>query len=124
MIKDSRLAQVYAASNSGLDIILSVCPQAADAVSNKHAFRLRPDERTPSAHLYPPDQRCDYWRVVDYGGGEGERWFSPIDFFMRDRGYSQTDFSMSANSVFVELARVRINGTELLVRLANVTAWL
>ena len=100
-IKD-HLAQVYAASNSGLDIILSVCPQAADAVNSKRAFRLRADERTPSAHLYPPDQRCDYWRVVDYGGGEGERWFSPIDLYMRDRGYSQTDFSMALHELMEE----------------------
>ena len=46
MLKIEHLAQVYAASDSGLDIIKSVCPQAADAESKKRAFKLRLDERT------------------------------------------------------------------------------
>ena len=96
------LAQVYAVSNSGLDIILSVCPQAADAVGNKSAFKFRLDERTASAHLYPPDERADYWRIVDYGLGEGERCLSPIDLYMMDRGYSQTDFSKALHELMEE----------------------
>lgn len=100
MIKDSRLAQVYAASNSGLDIILSVCPQAADAVGNKRAFKLRPEEHTASAYLYPPDQRCDYWRVVDYGLGEGERLLSPIDLYMFEHSYDKKrDFSLALHEL-------------------------
>ena len=92
------LAQVYAASDSGLDIIKSVCPQAADA-GNKN-FKLRPEERTESAHLYPPDTRCSYYRVVDYGGGEGERWYSPIDLYMRERGYHpKSDFSLALHEL-------------------------
>ena len=96
------LAQVYAASHSGLDIILSVCPQAADAVGNKHNFKLRLDERTASAHLYPPDQRADYYRIVDYGLGEGERFLSPIDLYMMDRGYSKSDFSKALHELMEE----------------------
>ena len=99
MSRQDSLKQVYAASNSGLDIILSVCPQAADAVGNKRNFKFRPDERTASAHLYPPDNRCDYWRIVDYGLGEGERWLSPIDLYMMDRGYSQSDFAVALHEL-------------------------
>ena len=99
MIKEQHLAQVYAASNSGLDIILSVCPQAADAVNSKRNFKLRSDERTASAHLYSPDNRCDYYRVVDYGLGEGERWLSPIDLYMMDRGYDQLQFALALHEL-------------------------
>ena len=95
----TNLAQVYAATDGGLDIIKSVCPQVADVVGTNRNFRLRPGERTPSAHLYPPDSRCDYWQVVDYGGGEGERWFTPIDLYMRDRGYAQSQFSLALNEL-------------------------
>lgn len=95
---EDKLQQVYAASDSGLDIIKSVCPQAADA-GNKN-FKLRPEERTESAHLYPPDTRCSYYRVVDYGGGEGERWYSPIDLYMRERGYHpKSDFSLALHEL-------------------------
>ena len=45
------LSQVYKASDNGLDIIKSVCPQAADAVGNRRNFKLRTEERTASAHL-------------------------------------------------------------------------
>lgn len=103
MLKIEHLAQVYAASDSGLDIIKSVCPQAADAESKKRAFKLRPDERTASARLYPPDEKCDYWRVVDYGLSEGERWFSPIDLYMMEHGYSpKTDFPKALQELMEE----------------------
>lgn len=102
MNRQDSLQQVYAASNSGLDIILSVCPQAADAVGNKRNFKFRTEERTASAHLYPPDNRCDYWRIVDYGLGEGERCLSPIDLYMMDRGYSQSDFAMALHELMEE----------------------
>ena len=70
------LSSIYDATHSGLDIIRDLLPQVDDAViNNKKAFRLRPDEKTPSAHLYPPDQKCPYWHVKDYGGD----WFSPVD---------------------------------------------
>lgn len=97
------IKRVYDATRRGLDIIQSVCPQAADAIDNtKRAFKFRLDERTASAYLYPPDQRCDYWRIVDYGLGEGERFFSPIDLFMMERGYSQSDFSRALHELMEE----------------------
>lgn len=111
------LAQVYAASDSGLDIIKSVCPQAADA-GNKN-FKLRLEERTESAHLYPPDSRCSYWRVVDYGGGEGEQRFSPIDLYMRERGYHpKSDFSLALHELMeqygvAEALSSRVNKPEI-----------
>ena len=99
---EDHIKEVYAASSSGLDIILSVCPQAADAVNSKRAFKLRLDERTASAHLYQPDGRCNYWHVVDYGLGEGERRLSPIDLYMQDRGYSQSQFALALHELMEE----------------------
>lgn len=103
LMQSNFIEQVYAASNSGLDIILSVCPQAADAVgNNKRPFKYRLEERTASAYLYSPDQRCDYYRIVDYGLGEGERWLSPIDVFMSARSYSKLDFSRALHELMEE----------------------
>jgi hypothetical protein len=90
------LQRVYDATNGGLDIITDLLPAVDDAViNNKKAFRLRPDERTPSAHLYPPDQKRPYWHVKDFGMGEGGGLFSPIDLYLWDRGYGQEKFHMA-----------------------------
>ncbi len=90
------LQRVYDATNSGLDIITDLLPAVDDAViNNKKAFRLRTDDRTPSAHLYPPDQKRPYWHVKDFGMGEGGGLFSPIDLYLWDRGYGQDKFRMA-----------------------------
>ena len=90
MYRDDLLEQVYNASNRGLDIITELLPTVDDAVINhKKAFRLRPEERTPSAHLYPPKDSGDCWHVKDFGMGEGGGYFSPIDLYMWINGKSQ-----------------------------------
>ena len=64
------LQRVLDATNRGLDIIRDLLPQVDDAVINqKKAFRLRPEEHTPSAHLYPPKNSGDCWHVKDFGRG-------------------------------------------------------
>ena len=93
------LQRVYDATNSGLDIIIGVCPEAADAISNKKNFRLRSEERTPSAHLYPPKDGDDCWHVKDFGMGEGGSFFSPIDLWMQQRGYTQSQFAMAVHEL-------------------------
>ena len=94
------MARVYDATNSGLDIITELLTGIDDDVINrKKAFRLRSEERTPSAHLYPPNDGCDCWHVIDYGGVNGERRFSPIDLYMRERGYAQPQFSLALHEL-------------------------
>ena len=101
------LQRVYDATNAGLDIITRLLPAVDDAVINrKKAFRLRTDERTPSAHLYPPKDGSDCWHVKDYGMGEGGGYFSPIDLYMWERGYTQGMFRMA-----VERQQARDGGT-------------
>ena len=104
-MKDLNLLQrVYDATHSGLDIITDLLPAVDDAVINqKKAFRLRPDERTPSAHLYPPDQKRPYWHVKDFGMGEGGGLFSPIDLYLWDRGYGQDKFRMALEELAIFL---------------------
>ena len=96
-MQDNNLLQrVYDATHDGLDIITDLLPAVDDAVIYlKKAFRLRPEERTPSAHLYPPDQKHPYWHVKDFGMSEGGGFFKPIDLYMWDRGYGQDLFRMA-----------------------------
>ena len=94
------LQRVYDATNGGLDIITDLLPAVDDAVINlKKAFRLRSDERTPSAHLYPPKDSSDCWHVKDFGMGEGGGYFSPIDLFLWDRGWGQDKFRMAVEEL-------------------------
>jgi len=85
---------IYAATNDGRDIITDLCPAAQVAVENpKKAFRLRPDERTPSAYLYPPRPGRDHWAVVDYG--RESHALSPIDLYMQVEGIARHDFTLA-----------------------------
>lgn len=100
-MKDNTLLQrVYDATHDGLDIITDLIPAVDDTVINhKKAFRLRPDERTPSAHLYSPDKKRPYWHVKDFGMGEGGGLFSPIDLYLFDRGYGQDKFRLAVEEL-------------------------
>ena len=90
------LQRVYDATRAGLDIITDLLPAVDDAVINqKKAFRLRSDDHTPSAHLYPPKDSSDCWHVKDFGMGEGGGYFSPIDLYMWMHGYVQEKFRMA-----------------------------
>ncbi len=94
------LQRVYDATRGGLDIIRDLLPAVDDAVINqKKAFRLRPDERTPSAHLYPPKDSGDCWHVKDFGMGEGGGYFSPVDLYMWMHGYGQDKFRMAVEEL-------------------------
>ena len=94
------IQRILDASNRGLDIITDCCPAAAKVVNNtKKAFRLRSDERIPSAYLYPPKDSGDCWHVKDYGMADGEGYFSPIDIYMREHGYVKSQFSLAIHEL-------------------------
>lgn len=85
--------QILNATNGGLDIILSIYPQARVCVGqrNKH-FAIR-NEKTPSASLrqYNSAKYGAIWQVTDFGGeGRGE---NAIDIFMRENGYDRSRFN-------------------------------
>lgn len=80
------LNKILEKSDNGFDIIVDELPQAEVCRSNKKAkFKIR-DEHTASAGAYPPTQRRNYWVVRDYGGPEGERYFTPVSLVMWRRG--------------------------------------
>lgn len=92
--------QILQATNGGLDIILSLYPQAKDCVQqrNKH-FAIR-QERTPSASLrqYNSKKYGLIWQVTDFGGeGRGE---NAIDVYMREKGLDRSRF----NEAILQLA--------------------
>lgn len=100
--KTNYLAQVYAASDAGLDIIKDVCPQVTEVVGTKKKFKLRPEERTPSASLIPPQNGEDCWHVKDFGMSEEGGNFSPIGLYMRSKGYAQSQFSLALHELMEE----------------------
>jgi hypothetical protein len=118
------LERVYDATRSGLDIITDLVTGIDDGVINhKKAFRLRPDERTPSAYLYPPKASGDCWHVKDYGLGDCGGFFSPIDLYMWMRGYTQSQFRMALEELaeqygVEELLSASVNKPETEVRAA------
>ena len=85
------IAKLYRETNAGLDIILYYYPQARECVDNKKKFKVRKDERTPSAVLYSPDKEHDFYRVCDFGG-DGHA-LSPIDIAMMEEGIPKNRFA-------------------------------
>lgn len=81
--------QIYQATDDGLDIIISLYPDAKECIQKycttgtpKKHFAIR-NEKTPSCSL---KKFKDCWRVTDFGGdGSAE---SPIDLYMRERSAS------------------------------------
>ena len=91
-----QVSNLYRNTSGGLEIIAELFPNIGDSVNNtKKAFRLRSDERTPSAYLYPPKDGDDCWHVKDYGMGDGGGYFSPIDLYMWVHGYGKGDFRLA-----------------------------
>jgi len=77
--------EVYKATNNGLDIITFLYPDARRLVESgklNEAFKLRPNERTPSAHMKLKD---DHWIVTDFGDDQQPR--NPIDLVMKEKGF-------------------------------------
>lgn len=82
--------QLYAGTREGLDIILSVYPQAEVCVSNPKAkFKARESERTASAMLMVTTDKNGnrVWKMIDYGD-EGHA-LSPVDVWMKERGINR-----------------------------------
>lgn len=89
------LHRVLSVTNNGLDIICEECPAAAEVVNTpKKKFRLRSEERTPSAELVPP-KNDNGWHIRDYGMEGRDGYFSPIDLYMWNRGWGKEKFSIA-----------------------------
>lgn len=81
-----RIETLYRATNEGLNIILHYYPQAREVVGTKNKFRVRPQDKTPSACLYLCHTQSGegVWKVTDFGE-EGHAQ-SPLDICMKEEG--------------------------------------
>lgn len=94
-ISDLR-SRILSASDNGLEVFKRFCPEVEKVVNTNKKFRLRPEERTPSAQLYPPkDERG--WYVIDYGL-DGKPMHA-VDFYMWINGYGQDKFMLAVREL-------------------------
>ncbi len=86
--KTSLKDRVYAATDQGFDIFKYEVPALSNLVkvkSDKYPkFRFRPDDKIPSACLYSPNDKYQYWRIVDFG--ICSHTMSAFDVHMYNRG--------------------------------------
>lgn len=78
-MNDSLLQRIYDATNNGLDIILYYYPQAHGCDKKGKYFKIRGDEKTPSACM---KEIKGVWRVTDFGDEQSA--MSPIEICMRE----------------------------------------
>ncbi len=97
------VSKILSASDSGLDVFKRFCPEVEKVINTKKKFRLRPEERTPSAQLYPPKDEKG-WYVIDYGL-DGKPLHA-VDLYMWINGYSQ-DLFMQAVLELAEMYGVQ-----------------
>lgn len=75
-----KIEDIFAATNGGLDVILSYYPQAAESLNSRKPFRMR-NERTPSAYI---KQFGEIWKVTDFG--DDAHAMNAIDICMKEEG--------------------------------------
>lgn len=105
--------KIYDATRGGLDIILSMYPQAQSCIGQKgKKFKVR-NEKTPSACLYQrkSERFGEIWGVTDFGG---DGWRSAIDLYMEENNLGQDRF----NEAILQLA-AQFNVTDELDRSVN-----
>lgn len=87
------LQELYDRTNQGLDIIYDVVPESRVHQQNaKKKFRYRAGEdKDPSAMIYPPNANDGCYGIVDFGIDVHHK-MSPIELYMRNRGYADSDF--------------------------------
>ncbi len=82
-----RKEDILDATNNGLDIIRHLYPDVERLISSgkmSDAFKIRPSERTPSAHLKLIGGDRKTWFVTDFGDDQHPR--NPIDLVMKEQG--------------------------------------
>lgn len=79
-----KLEDILATTDDGLEIIGYYYPDAVDAARNNKKFKMRADEKTPSATIR---KRNNVWKVCDFGG-EG-REVGPFDLAMQEENVTE-----------------------------------
>lgn len=102
---------VLKATDGGLKVILGYYPQAADVVGTKNKFRMRRDERTPSATLR--QHQDGTWVVTDFGDGGHE--MNAIDVAMKEDGlqFREAVLRLAARYGVVDELKKEVNRPEI-----------
>lgn len=92
--------KLYAATSDGLDILALHYPEVRDSAKTKKPFKVRPDERTPSAtvRMYATKQGFSVWKVTDFGD-EG-RATDPIAIHMKETGLRFAEAILDLAQIF------------------------
>ena len=102
---------VLKATDGGLSVILDYYPQAQEVVGTKNKFRMRRDERTPSATIR---QHTDgIWVVTDFGDGGHE--MNAIDVAMKEDGlqFREAVLRLAARYGVVDELKKEVNRPEI-----------
>lgn len=92
--------KLYAATSDGLDILALHYPEVRDSAKTKKPFKVRPDERTPSAtvRMYATKQGFSVWKITDFGD-EG-RATDPIAIHMKETGLRFAEAILDLAQIF------------------------
>jgi len=85
-------------TRQGLDILLDLYPQAKDCVGSKKQFKMRTDEKTPSATIR--QNKAGLWVVHDFGGKDED--LNAIDAWMDVHGYDRSRFGAAIQAIAQE----------------------
>ena len=85
--------RILAATDNGKQIMDDYLPEMIIKGNVNKKFSIREGDNTPSAHLYPPNDKFKDpgWHVNDFGG----KWYSAVDIYMLNRGYNDDQFMMA-----------------------------
>lgn len=83
------LCEIYEKTGKGMEVILHYYPQAREVVGTKNKFRVRKDEKTPSAVLYLKKLKSgeEVWTVCDFG--DDGHAMTPLDICMKEEGITR-----------------------------------
>ena len=84
--------EILNATNGGLDVLLMLYPEASDCVNSNRKFKMRPDEKTPSAVISEKD---GIWYLKDFG--DSARAMNCFDAYIHLNGgtFSETLYRLA-----------------------------
>lgn len=92
--------KLYAATSNGLDILALHYPEVIEAARSKKPFKMRADERTPSAAVREFKTRQGYsvWKITDFG--DDGRAMDPIEIHVRATGLRFAEAILDLAQIF------------------------
>lgn len=93
------LSRLLDATDDGRRILTDLLSDAIIKGNVDKKFAIRDDDNTPSATLCPPNPKFKGigWHIRDFGKRGG--WYSAVDFYMLNRGYSDDQFMLALHEL-------------------------